>query len=42
MKSFTYDITFAAKCKEDYEQWMSALSELQKESEQRKKELMKW
>jgi hypothetical protein len=41
MKSFTYDITFAAKSKEDYEDWMRAFHELQKETEAKKKELMK-
>lgn len=41
MKSFTYDIIFAAKSKEDYEGWMSAFNELQKETEQKKKDLLK-
>jgi hypothetical protein len=41
LKSFTYEITFAAKSKEDYEGWMSALSMLQKETDQKKKDLLK-
>ena len=41
MKSFTFDITFASKSKEEYERWMDALSQLQKETEQKRKEQMK-
>lgn len=41
LKSFTYDITFAAKSKEDYEGWMRAFHDLQKDTEQKKRELMK-
>lgn len=41
MKSFTYDITFAAKSKEDYERWMRALQKLTKETETKKVEMLK-
>lgn len=41
MKSFTFDITFACKSKEDYEKWMNALSQLQKDTENKRKDIMK-
>lgn len=41
MKSFSYDITFACRSKDDYEGWMNHLSNLQKETEQKRKEIMK-
>jgi hypothetical protein len=41
MKSFTYEITFAAKSREDYERWMNALSKLQKETEAKKHDILR-
>ena len=41
MKSFSYDITFAAKKASDYDMWMQALQALQKETERRKMDIIK-
>lgn len=41
MKSFTFDITFACKSKEDYEKWISALEQLQRDTENKRKEIMR-
>lgn len=41
MKTFTYEITFACKSKEEYERWMDAFNTLQRDTEQRKKEVLK-
>lgn len=41
MKSFSFDITFAASNKSDYESWLRALAKLKDETEKRKKEIAK-
>lgn len=40
IKSFKWEITFAAKTEEDYLEWMKAFEKLQKDTEKRKKTLV--
>ena len=42
MKSLSYDITFAARKKEDFELWISALEKLQMETEKNKAIMLKY
>jgi hypothetical protein len=40
IKSFKWEITFASKTKEDYDEWMEAFGKLQKDTDKRKKVLI--
>jgi hypothetical protein len=41
MKSLSFDITFAAKKKEDYDMWMQAFNKLKEETDKKKAEIIK-
>lgn len=41
IKSLSFDITLAAKKKQDYQMWIAALAKLQADTERRKQDIIK-
>jgi hypothetical protein len=41
MKTFSFDITFAARTKDEYESWIQSLSKLQQETEKKKQQILR-
>ena len=40
LKTFAYEIIWAARSKEEYENWLGSFRQLQQDTEKRKKELI--